>query len=75
MATQEYSLSKQELFYSVFNKEMSYAQFTEHLDILMSKRHAELALEITTLEARLRNATNLNNSILDEFSKKGMVYR
>ena len=75
MNTKVNNLSKQGIFEAVSNKEIDYVQFTEHLDILMSKWHAELILEVTALEARLRNATNLNNSILDEISKKGMVYR
>lgn len=75
MSTKVKILDNREFFYTVFNKEMDYDQFAEHLDILISQRHAELTLEITTLNARLLNATNLNNSILDEFSKKGMAYR
>lgn len=75
MNTKVNNLSKQGIFEAVSNKEIDYVQFTEHLDILMSKWHAELILEVTALEARLRNATNLNNSILDEFANKGMVYR
>lgn len=68
-------LDKREIFRTIQDKKMDYDQFNDYVDILTSHLHAKLILENGSLKARLSNATNLNNSILDEFANKGMVYR
>lgn len=75
MSTKVKPLTTEDFFDCVFNREMDYAQFCEQLDAIHEQRHADLNRQIEILEARLVNATNLNNSLLDDFAKKGLAYK
>ena len=64
--------------YQVFNQirsgEMSFEKFEDFVSCLKAEVRAEQSLKLSNAELRLKNATAMSNSYMQEFADRGLVY-
>lgn len=63
-----------QVFKQIQSGEITFEEFDNYLSCLKASIRAEQDLKLSNAELRLKNATAMSNSYMQEFADRGLVY-